>query len=102
MPRRARIAIVGIPWHIIQRDNNRSACFYAEEDYQRYLCDLKVMMTNHVHSAGSGIRQFMRNLEGSSELQRLVKLIKLDLTSWVAWSLKGEVIDGCECVPIVI
>ncbi|MGA9851606.1 MAG: transposase [Gammaproteobacteria bacterium] len=62
MPRRARIAISGIPWHIIQRGNNRSACFYADEDYQRYLdtmqevaerydCSIHayVLMTNHVH-----------------------------------------------------
>lgn len=62
MPRRARLAIAGIPWHIIQRGNNRSACFYAEEDYLRYLDTLGelskkytcavhayVLMTNHVH-----------------------------------------------------
>jgi putative transposase len=62
MPRRARLSIAGIPWHIIQRGNNRSACFYAEEDYQYYLHHLKeqaekfgccihayVLMTNHVH-----------------------------------------------------
>lgn len=62
MPRRARLAIAGIPWHIIQRGNNRSACFYADEDYLRYLDTLKemaqkygcsvhayVLMTNHVH-----------------------------------------------------
>src|SRR5713101_6710255 len=62
MPRRARIAIAGIPWHIIQRGNNRSACFYAQEDYRRYLDTLReqatkfgcaihayVLMTNHVH-----------------------------------------------------
>ena len=62
MPRRARIAIAGIPWHIIQRGNNRSACFYADEDYRRYLETLReqsdlhgcsihayVLMTNHVH-----------------------------------------------------
>jgi putative transposase len=62
MPRRARLSIAGIPWHIIQRGNNRSACFYAEEDYQRYLATLEeqaekqgcrvhayVLMTNHVH-----------------------------------------------------
>ena len=62
MPRRARIALPGIPWHIIQRGNNRSACFYADEDYQLYLRHLKeltekfgcavhayVLMTNHVH-----------------------------------------------------
>ena len=62
MPRRARISIPGIPWHIIQRGNNRSACFYADEDYPLYLHHLQeqaekydckihayVLMTNHVH-----------------------------------------------------
>lgn len=62
MPRRARLSIPGIPWHIIQRGNNRSVCFYAEEDYQFYLHFLEdfatrfgcaihayVLMTNHVH-----------------------------------------------------
>lgn len=62
MPRRARLSIPGIPWHIIQRGNNRSACFYAEEDYVFYLRQLEalsdkfgcaihayVLMTNHVH-----------------------------------------------------
>ena len=62
MPRRARLSVPGIPWHIIQRGNNRSVCFLAEEDYQFYLHYLKefadkfgcalhayVLMTNHVH-----------------------------------------------------
>ena len=62
MPRRARLAIAGIPWHIIQRGNNRSACFYAAGDYlkyvdtlhelsRRYGCEIHayVLMTNHVH-----------------------------------------------------
>lgn len=62
MPRRARLSIPGIPWHIIQRGNNRAVCFYAEEDYQFYLHFLEefsvkfgctihayVLMTNHVH-----------------------------------------------------
>jgi len=61
MPRRARLALAGIPWHIIQRGNNRSPCFYADEDYRRYLDTLQeqsrkygcsvhayVLMTNHV------------------------------------------------------
>jgi len=29
MPRRARIAVPGIPWHIIQRGDNRSAYYYV-------------------------------------------------------------------------
>lgn len=62
MPRRARLSIPGIPWHIIQRGNNRSVCFHAEEDFQYYLHFLQefstkygcaihayVLMTNHVH-----------------------------------------------------
>ncbi len=62
MPRRPRLAIAAIPWHIIQRGNNRVACFYSNDDYQFYLTTLKdqadkysgaihayVLMTNHVH-----------------------------------------------------
>ena len=62
MPRRARLSLPGIPWHIIQRGNNRSVCFFAEEDYRFYLDHLTelaehfdcavhayVLMTNHVH-----------------------------------------------------
>ena len=40
MPRRARLSLAGIPWHIIQRGNNRSVCFFAEDDDRRYLDDL--------------------------------------------------------------
>lgn len=62
MPRRARLLLPGVPLHLIQRGNNRSACFYAEEDYLFYLDNLKLqaeqhgcavhawcLMTNHVH-----------------------------------------------------
>ncbi len=62
MPRRARLSLPGIPWHIIQRGNNRAVCFCAEQDYRRYLDELAdlsrrfacrvhayVLMTNHVH-----------------------------------------------------
>jgi putative transposase len=62
MPRRARINLPGIPLHLIQRGNNRQACFFGEEDYGVYLdwlnaaailaaCRLHsyVLMTNHVH-----------------------------------------------------
>ena len=62
MPRKPRIEIPGVPLHIVQRGNNRSACFFGEDDYSRYLQDLLeqslafgvtihayVLMTNHVH-----------------------------------------------------
>ncbi|KZY50144.1 hypothetical protein A3732_21915 [Oleiphilus sp. HI0050] len=51
-----------VPFHIVQRGNNREACFYSPEDYQFYLHVLGevlsrynvalhsyVLMTNHVH-----------------------------------------------------
>lgn len=62
MPRRARILLPGVAAHLIQRGNNRCACFYAEEDYRLYLDHLTeaaethgcaihayCLMTNHVH-----------------------------------------------------
>ena len=62
MPRRARLMLPNVPLHLIQRGNNRQACFFADEDYVRYLdwlgdnaakhgCRVHgyVLMTNHVH-----------------------------------------------------
>ena len=62
MPRRARVRYAGVPLHVIQRGNNRTACFFAEQDYRFYLYQLEelarrfecgvhayVLMTNHVH-----------------------------------------------------
>lgn len=62
MPRRARLFMEGTPVHVVQRGNNRQACFYGVEDFQKYLeclqnsalqegCDVHayVLMTNHVH-----------------------------------------------------
>jgi putative transposase len=78
MPRKPRFNLVGIPQHVIQRGNNREPCFYAEEDYRRYLTDLEesaskfdchihayVQMTNHYlcgapHKACTGSRVFRK------------------------------------------
>jgi putative transposase len=62
MPRRARLKLPGVTVHVIQRGNNRQACFYADEDFQIYLHHLEelsrqfdcavhayALMTNHVH-----------------------------------------------------
>lgn len=62
MPRRARLTLPNVPMHVIQRGNNRQACFFADKDYSFYLGCLKeyaqttrcqihayVLMTNHVH-----------------------------------------------------
>ena len=80
MARLPRLSIAGCPQHIIQRGNNRQACFFAEQDYKVYLDKLKdsaikhnvsihafVLMTNHVHilmtaNSTDGISQVMQNL----------------------------------------
>ena len=62
MARLPRISPAGIPVHLIQRGNNRQACFVSDEDHMAYAGWLKeyakkykveihawVMMTNHVH-----------------------------------------------------
>lgn len=62
MPRRARMYIAGMPYHVVQRGNNRQTCFWNCEDYRVYL-DLwqslsehygvvvhaYCLMTNHIH-----------------------------------------------------
>lgn len=62
MSRRSRLNQPGLPQHVIQRGNNRGACFFADDDYYCYLHWLRkaaedhgvavhayVLMTNHVH-----------------------------------------------------
>jgi putative transposase len=62
MPRRTRISLSGLPLHLIQRGNNRTACFLSVEDYRAYLHWLRryaeplgvqlhayALMSNHVH-----------------------------------------------------
>jgi putative transposase len=62
MPRRARLSLPGIVWHIVQRGNNRTDCFHTDADFIFYLEHLGrlsekfrcavhayVLMANHVH-----------------------------------------------------
>jgi putative transposase len=80
MARHPRVSVPGVALHVIQRGNNRSACFLQDGDYLTYLaylrhlstkyqCDVHAycLMTNHVHllltpneSEGCGL--FMRDL----------------------------------------
>ena len=80
MPRRARLTLPNVPMHLIQRGNNRQACFYADEDCRFYLdwlaeyagktgCRIHayVLMTNHVHllvsaDSGDGVGAMMKAL----------------------------------------
>jgi len=78
MPRRARLRLADAPLHIIQRGNNRSACFFAAADYlvylhrlgelaQRYACAVHAyaLMTNHVH-----LLMTSRRPDGASQLMK--------------------------------
>lgn len=62
MPRLPRFNLIDVPQHVIQRGNNRQACFFDFDDYTFCLeclakaagdtgCDIHayVLMTNHVH-----------------------------------------------------
>jgi len=71
----------GVPLHVVQRGNNRSACFFGDEDRSFYLhhlsrlaslsaCDVHAycLMTNHVHllltpRTAQAVAQLMRRLD---------------------------------------
>ena len=110
MPRRARIKHGGVPHHVIQRGNNRSACFFSEEDHGFYLESLSegavrygcaihayVLMTNHVHLLttpidGEGLSLLMRYL-GSRYVQYVNYVYKRSGTLWEG-RFKSSVIDS--------
>jgi len=99
MPRRPRLNLARVPLHVIQRGNNRQACFFAEEDYrfylywlrkgaQKYGCDIHayVLMTNHVHllltprgkTSASGLMQSL----GRRYVQYVNRIYKRSGTLW--------------------
>ena len=99
MPRRPRLRVAGLPLHIIQRGNNRSPCFYADEDFGLYLHHLGqlaarfecavhayVLMTNHVHllttpARPDGASLLMKHL-GQRYVQYVNKCYRRSGTLW--------------------
>ena len=99
MPRRARLSLAGLPLHIIQRGNNRTPCFYADEDFGLYLHHLGqlagrfecavhayVLMTNHVHllltpAQADGPSLLMKHL-GQRYVQYVNKTYRRSGTLW--------------------
>ena len=99
MPRRARLALPGVPVHLIQRGNNRGACFFADEDYALYLHHLSalapkfgchvhayVLMTNHVHllltpKTATGASSLMKHL-GQRYVQYVNRSYRRSGTLW--------------------
>ncbi|MEO4048092.1 transposase [Pseudomonas sp. CAU 1711] len=81
MPRMGRVVLPNYPHHVVQRGHNRQVVFAAEDDYRRYLGDLRelkelfgvkvyayCLMTNHVHlllapgDSVAGLGQLMKAL----------------------------------------
>jgi len=99
MPRRPRLTLPNVPLHLIQRGNNRQACFVADEDYRNYLDWLReyadkagcrihayVLMTNHVHllvsaERGSASGEMMKAL-GQRYVQYFNKTYRRSGTLW--------------------
>jgi putative transposase len=99
MPRKARLLLDGIPLHLIQRGNNRSTCFYADDDYAFYLETLDelcrtldihlhayCLMTNHTHllltpQKAERVSELMKHL-GQRYVQRINRLYRRTGTLW--------------------
>ena len=99
MPRRARLMLADVPVHIVQRGNNRTACFFADADYACYLFHLEklaarfecavhawCLMTNHVHllvtpSAADACGLLMKHL-GQHYVQYVNRVRRRTGTLW--------------------
>ena len=99
MPRLPRVMSPGFPQHLVQRGNNREACFFAESDYLTYLRWLEraarayrvavhayVLMPNHVHLLATpevegGISRMMQYL-GRQYVQYVNRTYRRNGTLW--------------------
>lgn len=99
MPRQPRLQAAGLPVHVIQRGNNRQACFFADEDYRfflenlarlarRFKCSVHayVLMTNHFHllltsDLENGVSMLMKFL-GQQYVQHVNRMYKRSGSLW--------------------
>ena len=99
MARLPRVCPAGVPQHIIQRGNNRLACFVSDQDCVAYVKWLKdyskkyqvdihawVLMTNHVHilctpRVTSGVSLMMQSL-GRQYVRNFNNIYKRTGTLW--------------------
>jgi putative transposase len=54
-PRRSRIAVAGVPLHIIQRGNNRQTCFFSADDHRLYLG----LLAQYAQESGCAIHAYV-------------------------------------------
>jgi putative transposase len=91
--------LAGVPCHVVQRGNNRDACFFGHDDYRVYLDVLRdaclryqvkvhayVLMTNHVHllltpQTSEGISRVMQSI-GRRYVQYVNKTYRRCGTLW--------------------
>lgn len=110
MARLPRLNLPNIPQHVVQRGNNRQACFFDEQDYAVYLDKLKeygkqyevavhayVLMTNHVHllltpKTEKGVSQLMQAL-GRYYVMYINKTYKRSGTLWEG-RFKSSLVDS--------
>ncbi len=110
MPRPLRLNLANVPQHVIQRGNNRQACFFSEIDYRLYLklldascqlhqCQLHayVLMTNHVHllltpSKPNGVSLVLRDL-GRDYVRTINKVHERSGTLWEG-RFKSSLVDA--------
>ena len=99
MPRRARMYLPELPYHLVQRGNNREACFIEPENYRYYLelwrelsdrygvsVHAYCLMTNHVHFLATPIEKTSisttMKVVGSRYAQYINKKYKRTGTLW--------------------
>jgi putative transposase len=99
MPRKPRFYAPNITCHIVQRGNNRSACFFSEDDFKIYINALTealslynvklhafALMTNHVHllmtpTTNEGISRVMQSV-GRTYVSTINRLYQRTGTLW--------------------
>lgn len=112
MPRKNRVYVPEMPYHIVQRGNNREACFYCDDDYQLYLellgdysdrykvsVHAYILMTNHIHllvtpAYADSVSRMMQSL-ASRYAFFMNKLHKRSGTVWEGRH-KSSVVDAAD------
>ena len=80
MPRRKRMYLAGLPYHLVQRGNNREVCFVEPENYQYYLqlwkeCSKRYRIAVHAYCLMTNPIHFLVTPENPDSISRAMSVI---------------------------
>jgi hypothetical protein len=83
MPRKTRMYLPDVPVHVVQRGNNRDACFFCEDEY-RYFLDRLSRRSRLIQRGVARLRADDRSRTSADDTARHCRYFTAHAAPWAA------------------